>query len=145
MCVDLVRRRSWPLFAADGRFSLDWSQLRVHPLQAADDVFVSASCGGVEVGRAHLDRRQMSLGAWRGVPDLGPVVRLQLLEVAVDVRGRGVGRAIVRDLWARCSQAQLVAVSVPDASGFWESLGWARCEHRVDGARLPLYVGPLSG
>lgn len=98
--------------------------------------------GGVESARIHLDRRPMTFRDWLGVPDLGLVQRVQLIEVAADIRGRGLGRAIVRSLQARQPDMQLVALSVPEASGFWETLGWSRFEHVTDGDRMPLYIAP---
>jgi hypothetical protein len=76
-------------------------------------------------------------------PDMGAaVVRVQLIEVAVGERGRGLGRSVVQRLAARHAGARLAAVSVPESAGFWAGLGWRRFEHGRDGGRLPLYVAP---
>lgn len=145
MCGELVRLQGWPLFAPDRRFGLGWSQLRRHPLHPEDDEFYSVVAEGVEVARAHLDLRQMSLASWPGASELGPTVRLQLIEVAAGLRGRGLGRAVVARLRERHAAARLIAVSVRESSGFWEALGWNRFEHQTNRGRLALYVAPRPG
>jgi GNAT superfamily N-acetyltransferase len=107
------------------------------------DEFYAVSVDGTEVARVHFDRRPMDLSPWPGAPGMGAaVVRVQLIEVAAGERGRGLGRAVVERLAARHAGARLVAVSVPEAAGFWTALGWQRFEHGRDRGRLPLYVAP---
>lgn len=140
MCADLVPVSGWPLFRPDRRFRLGWTELHRDPLHPDADEFYAIGPTGAEAARVHLDSRPMNLDAWRDVPDLDRTVRVQLIEVAAGERGRGLGRAVVQRLAARHAGARLVAVSVPEAAGFWAALGWRRYEHRVDGDRVPLYI-----
>lgn len=136
--------RQWALFDAASRFELGWGQLGWHPFEPNHDEYYTIRAGEVELARLHLNRRTAFVSEWTAVPDLGgSPLRIQLIEVAADARGQGLGAAIVRRVAEQHPQSRLLALSHRDATGFWDSLpGWVRCDHAIDGRRQPLYVGP---
>jgi hypothetical protein len=136
-------RRS-ALFDPDRRFALGWDQLGWHPLDANHDEYYTICADGLELARLHLNRRTGFVSDWNAVPDLGASpLRIQLIEVAADSRGHGLGTAIVGKVQVQYPHSRLIALSRKDATGFWDSLhGWARHDHVTDGRRQPLYVGP---
>ena len=76
-----------------------------------------------------------------GAPKLGAErLEIQLLEVAMDARGRGVGTQVVRLLQTRHPARRMFAYS-EQAQGFWASLGWERFDHpEGEDFHRPLFV-----
>lgn len=136
--------RRWGVFGDDDRYELGWAELQPVPFEEDADRFFEIHAGSGEVARLHLDSRTAFTAAWRGAPALRPQdVRIQMVEVAREARGRGIGRAIVDAVQDRHPHSRLVAVSVREAEGFWSSLGWDRFEHTEDRFYQRLFVGPL--
>ncbi len=78
-----------------------------------------------------------------GVPSFGrDMLKIQLLEVAVDRRREGLGTRVVRSLGDVFPGLRFEAFS-EGADEFWLSLGWDRFEHR-DGRHQSLFIEPAA-
>lgn len=136
--------RRWGLFGDDDRYELGWSELQPVPFEKEADRFFEIHSDGEEVARLHLDWRTDFTTAWRGAPVLGlQALRIQMVEVACEARGRGIGRAIIHGVQEQYPDSRLIALSVREAESFWSSLGWERFEHAKDRFYQRLFVGPL--
>ena len=108
-----------------------------------DPWYVRVLEDGVEVARVELDEK-VGVEHYTAVPEIGAErLEIQLIEVALAARGRGVGSRVVRGLAKRHPHRRLLAYS-EGADGFWASLGWDRFDHPAgpsEGHRA-LYIQP---
>lgn len=125
--VDLRRgdanRYAWlPPFDESQRYDHDRWWDEVDELDPAP-WFVQVLDGRTEVARIKVDGFN-EIGHYTGVPDLGPEgLAIELFEVAIEVRGRGVGTQVVQEFARRHPDRRLLAFS-ERADAFWASLGW---------------------
>ncbi|WP_146120049.1 hypothetical protein [Leucobacter massiliensis] len=122
------KRVYWYVFEASSEFEKPWWQREDFVSEA--DHWVSVQRDGSEVGRCKFTLNE----GFMSHPLLGDMPHGQLdilaLEVALSVRGRGVGSAIVAMIREVYPLPRLTALNDSEESrGFWDSLGWVRHEH----------------
>lgn len=145
--VDLRREdlsdRTWqPPFDWTVRYENDvwWDGV---PYYVSNPWFVQVLQDGAEVARIEL---AVDAEVNRGYTDAPKIGRgrlaIQLIEVAAESRGQGIGTQTVEVLAAGHPHNRSIAHS-EDAGRFWHSLGWDRYDH-PEGAQLhrPLFVQP---
>lgn len=102
--------------------------------------FFGVAVDGVEVARVELVEAVYPVD-YVGVPAFGwEMLKIQLLEVAVDRRGEGLGTRVVSGLCEVFPDRRFLAFS-EGADEFWDSVGWDRFEH-PDGRHQSLFVQP---
>jgi GNAT superfamily N-acetyltransferase len=128
--TDVDARALAPLLAHLG-YPADAAELpeRLARLRASgDDAFVAVQDGAV-VGLATVHARAV-------LHDARPVAQLTALVVSPDIRGRGVGRALVTEVerWSRARGANRLVVTTAlhraDAPLFYERLGFEHTGRR---------------
>lgn len=121
-----------------------WYRSPVRP--GSRSTFLRASEAGDEVARVRLDD-EVGVDHYAGAPRLGSTaLGIQFIEVHVDHRLRGIGRAVVNCLHDRYPDRRLVAFS-EGADGFWSSLGWDQYVHAdpdMAARSRPLYIQPTQ-
>jgi GNAT superfamily N-acetyltransferase len=130
--------------AAEGFTPEWWHHGPVYP--ESDSTFFRVLNDSKEVARVELDD-EVGIEHYAGVPALGPIaLEIQFIEVHIEHRGRGIGRAVVDQLADLHPGRRLVAFS-EDADDFWSSLGWRRYLHadpRQAPHYRPLFIQPAT-
>jgi GNAT superfamily N-acetyltransferase len=143
-----VGERFWFPFTYDeaGRgFNHQWWYS--HPVYPdSRSIFLRVLENDTEVARVHL-ADEVDISHYADVPPLGATaLKIHLIEVHDDHRGRGIGRAVIDLLHNRYPDRRLVAFS-EGADGFWSSLGWRRHLHADPEEALnfqPLFIQPRA-
>lgn len=137
--IHIPRDRTRPPFEADPRFRAGWWDR--WPAASSSD-FCGVEIGGVEVARIQLVEAVYP-EEYVGVPSFGrDMLKIQLLEVAVDRRREGIGTRVVHALGHGFPGRRFEAFS-EGADEFWMSLGWERFEH-PDGRHQLLFIEPAK-
>lgn len=137
--IRIPRDRSRPPFKADQRFRPGWWDR--WPAAGASDFF-GVEAEGVEVARVQIVPAVFP-EEYLGVPPFGPdMLKIQLLEVAVDRRREGLGARVVQAL-SHVFQGRRFEAFSEGADEFWMSLGWHRFEH-PDGHHQSLFIEPAA-
>ena len=142
---DVVRGRDenryrWKPFVHNPQFVEPWWD---RAGSSGNPHYILATDGADEVARIELQYPHRVGTIYRGVPDLGPkAMNLQLIEVALNFRSKGVGTRVVRKLASSYPAYRLLAMS-EGADAFWASLGWSRYDaNRPRHSYRPLFVAP---
>ncbi len=121
LCRESADDRGWvPPFDWDIAYENEhwWNRQRPEELW-----FVQVLENSIEVARVELDDPGRINPAYRGLPKLaGERLEIQLIEVAISSRSRGVGAQVVSALAQRHPDRRLFAYS--EADQFWTRLGW---------------------
>lgn len=137
--VDLRREdqsdRTWqPPFDWTVRYENDawWDGV---PYYVSTPWFVQVLQDGAEVARIELAVDAEVNCEYADAPTIGPErLAIQLIEVAAESRGRGIGTQCMQVLTERHPNNRFLAYS-EGAERFWHSLGWDRHDH-PEGAQL---------
>ena len=119
--------RSWYAFQSSSQFVKPWWRDDVEP--AAVEHWLSVQRAGDEVARCKF----ILFPEKRSNPLLGEMPHGQLdilaFEVALSLRGRGIGRDTLLAIKATYPTPRLTALNDDEKSrGFWDSVGWIRHE-----------------
>lgn len=128
----------WSVFAEKPEFESAW--WNHHNWDFERDHCLSALIGTAEVARVQLDEK-VDLHNYIAVPPLErKPLEIELIEVATNRQGEGIGRAVVEELLVTYPTRRIVAFSKTD--GFWSAIGWDRYEPRDPVGNWPLFVSP---
>lgn len=134
-----VRNRVWTyVFDRNPEFVKPWWRPEQDPSDSCR--WVSIRRGVNEVARCKY--------VLKDDPDYGEVVDILAIEVAVPLRGQGIGRTMLDLIRAANPGRRLMALNDDAVSrGFWEQAGWIREEppefFRFPGVERVTYVEPL--